>query len=176
MTQPRLSLVANYLGFQVCWAACVLGGDAWALPIVGVFLAAHIWVHGKAEWRLIALVTFVGIIMDGTLSSLGVITFNNRSPAFWAANGGVIPFWMIGLWAAFASTLRHSLRAVVHHRIGAPLLGFMGGPLSYLAGERLDALALTDIALPVLGVCWGVLMWVVHVMQTKARRVKESLC
>lgn len=167
MTRPRLSIIANYFGFQVCWAACVLGGDAWALPIVSLFLATHIWMNGKNEARLIAAVTLVGMIMDGVLSSLGLITFNNRSPAFWAASGGLIPFWMIGLWATFASTLRHSLSAVVHHRLSAPLLGFIGGPLSYLAGERLGALTLTDVALPVLGVCWGVLMWVVHVMHTK---------
>jgi apolipoprotein D and lipocalin family protein len=67
---------------------------------------------------------------------------------------------MLSLWAAFATTLNHSLRWVVHRPMVATLLGAIGGPLAYLAGAKLGALQLASLqtALPLIGVAWGIAM------------------
>ncbi len=65
---------------------------------------------------------------------------------------------MLSLWAAFATTLNHSLRWVMHRPLVATLLGAIGGPLAYLAGAKLGALHLPSLqtALPLIGVAWGI--------------------
>ena len=54
--------------------------------------------------------------------------------------GSVTPLWMVALWAAFATTLNVSLRALRPHYLLAAVLAAMGAPLAYYAGARLGAL------------------------------------
>ena len=51
------------------------------------------------------------------------------------------------MWAQFATTFRFSLRSVVTRPVLAVLFGAAGGPIAFLAGERLGAVTL----LPPLG-------------------------
>ncbi len=52
------------------------------------------------------------------------------------------PPWLLAMWAQFATTFRFSLRPVITRPIRAALLGAAGGPLAFLAGERLGAVTL----------------------------------
>jgi Protein of unknown function (DUF2878) len=51
------------------------------------------------------------------------------------------------MWAQFATTFRFSLRSVITRPVTAMLFGAAGGPIAFLAGERLGAVTL----LPPLG-------------------------
>ena len=53
--------------------------------------------------------------------------------------GIVIPFWLMLLWALLAITLNHCLAWTAKPWWRAVLLGAIGGPLSYYAGQRLGA-------------------------------------
>ena len=46
------------------------------------------------------------------------------------------------VWAQFATTFRFSLRSVIMRPVPAVLFGAAGGPLAFLAGERLGAVTL----------------------------------
>jgi len=147
-------VLANFLGFQAAWLACI-GGAGRGYPALGPFAVA-LWlsVHvarldgrgrgagGRAverscEMRLLASAAILGCVLDGALALGGVI-------AFPAHAGPAVPTtpWMVALWAAFAATLRHSLDwARRRYALGA-VAGALFGPLAYAAGEALGAITL----------------------------------
>ena len=152
--------VANFLGFQATWFACV-GGAGYGVPVLGLVAAAlllslHLATLGGdrrgadgrtgdrgIEFRLPAAAAITGYVFDGALALGGVIAFPEHA-------GPAVPTtpWMVALWAAFAATLRHSLDwARRRYALGA-VAGAVFGPLAYVAGEALGAIAL---AAPPLG-------------------------
>ncbi len=153
--------VYNILAYQAAWFACVLGA-AYGLPWIGAaacfaVVAAHLALTQQrvVELKLIGAAILVGLLVDTALL---------RSGSLWFVSGtwprGVAPYWMLSLWAAFATTLNHSLRWVVRRPWVATLLGAICGPLAYLAGAKLGALhmAAPQTALPMIGVAWGLAM------------------
>jgi hypothetical protein len=64
------------------------------------------------------------------------------------------------LWVAFATTFNVSLRWFKQHLLLAALFGAIGGPLAFLAGERLGGVEFTSYpaALTALAIGWGLLM------------------
>jgi len=63
---------------------------------------------------------------------------------------GLPPAWLLVLWAQFATTFRFSLARVMTRPWAAALFGAAGGPLAFLAGERLGAVTLSLPMVPVL--------------------------
>jgi hypothetical protein len=119
--------------FQLGWFACVLGGNSlWLLLAGGALLAHLLWVsRSLAQVRLIAVVCVLGSTVDSLLLNAGVFAF--KQP------GVLIPFWLVLLWALLAITLNHCLAWTAKPLWRAILLGAIGGPLSYYAGQRLGA-------------------------------------
>jgi apolipoprotein D and lipocalin family protein len=153
--------VYNIVAYQVAWFACVLGA-AYGMPWIGAavsfaVVAAHLALTRQraTELKLIGAAIVIGLLVDTALM---------RSGHLWFVSGtwpeGVAPYWMLSLWAAFATTLNHSLRWVVRRPWISTLLGAIGGPLAYLAGAKLGALhiAAPETALPMIGVAWGLAM------------------
>jgi Protein of unknown function (DUF2878) len=50
--------------------------------------------------------------------------------------------WLLVMWGQFATTFRFSLRGVMRRPLFAGLFGATGGPIAFLAGERLGAVIL----------------------------------
>jgi len=151
----------NMVAYQVAWFACVLSA-AFGMPWIGaasalVVVAAHLTLIDRraAELKLIGAAVIVGLVVDTALLRSGELRFVSSA---WPE--GFAPYWMLSLWAAFATTLNHSLRWVMRRPWVATLLGVIGGPLAYLAGAKLDALHLASLqtALPLIGVGWGIAM------------------
>ncbi|UXL37868.1 MULTISPECIES: DUF2878 domain-containing protein [Pseudomonas] len=119
--------------FQLGWFACVLGGNSlWLLLAGGALLAHLLWIsRSLAQVRLIAVVCVLGSTVDGLLLNAGVFAFKQA--------GVLIPFWLVLLWALLAITLNHCLAWTAKPLWRAILLGAIGGPLSYYAGQRLGA-------------------------------------
>lgn len=154
-------VLRNVVAFQTGWFACVLGG-AHAMPWIGPLLAAFIvalHLRGAANWQkelqLIAILGLCGSLFDQFLLSLGWIQYPASGWPVW-----LLPFWMTCLWMLFATTLNVSLRWLHGHHFIALLFGLLGGPLAYLAGQKLGAMQLLEPAkvLLVLGVFWGLMM------------------
>ncbi|ASP38667.1 hypothetical protein CHH28_08235 [Bacterioplanes sanyensis] len=147
---PRLKMVGNIVVFQLCWLACVLGGNLWALLALVGLLAWHYWLLKPGEWQLLALFSAIGIGVDTIFMHLGWLQFDG--------DGLLVPVWLMVLWLAFASTLRHSLAWLMQRTHWAVLLGFLGAPWSYFAGMKLGAVDITLTGFVALALFWALLM------------------
>ena len=119
--------------FQLGWFACVLGGNSLWLLLAGAALLAHLLVISRSmsDVRLVLVVCLVGSTVDSLLLNAGVFVF--KQP------GILSPLWLVVLWALLAITLNHCLAWTAKPWWRAVLLGALGGPLSYYAGQRLGA-------------------------------------
>jgi hypothetical protein len=156
----RMTQVANVALFQAGWFACVLGASH-GLPWIGAIAAALIvgWhtlraAHPARELALVGIAVALGTLFDTVLLQSRVVHF-----AVGALVDGVAPYWMVALWALFATTLNVSLRRLRTHPVLGALLGGIGGPLAYYAGARLGALefAAAGAALASIAIGWAVL-------------------
>lgn len=165
-------LIANFLGFQASWIACV-GGAAVSQPAIGP-LVAVLWLslhvaslkagrrdanetlaERAVELRLLMASGAVGYLLDSLLAVGGALAFPDHAGPAWPTTP-----WMIALWVGFAGTLRHSMNwARRRYAIGA-VAGAVFGPLAYRAGEALGAIALAAAPLGLLAVAveWAVAM------------------
>jgi len=156
---PGQSLL-NFILFQLGWFACVLGA-ATRQPLLGfgsafLIIGWHLWraPHPAREGTLLLLAMLIGAIWDSLLVWLGLLQY----PAGMLLPG-TAPYWIVAMWALFASTLNLSLRWLKRYRLLPILLGASAGPLAYFAGSRLGALSFTQPvpALIVLALGWAVL-------------------
>jgi hypothetical protein len=161
MTQALVSFVA----FQLCWFACV-GGAARGVPWVGplavaAYVATHLYVTPAGRERtgqgwLLALAGGAGYAADSVLVLSGVLTFPPHAVLGWPST-----IWMVALWVLQAATLRGMMPWIRGRFTLAAVVGAIGGPLAYLAGERMGAAALGPThaaALTVIAVEWALAM------------------
>jgi hypothetical protein len=156
-----MKTVINFISFQVGWFACVLGaandmpwiGPAVCFPI----LSLHLFMSGRpaAELRLILAAPVIGLVLDSLLVATGWLVYPNGMLI-----QGIAPYWILLMWALFATTLNVSMRWLHGKYVLAALLGAIGGPLSYLAGARLGGLVFseTTLALIALALGWAIAM------------------
>ena len=160
-----MNMAINFVAFQLGWFACVLGaanGWPWAGPvlvfgIVGLHLArARRW---QAELRLILAAAALGLVVDSLLLATGWLRYPS---GLWIAGPylTLAPYWIVAMWALFATTLNLSLCWLRGRPLLALVLGAVGGPLSYLAGEKLGGIELIEPypALAALAVAWAIAM------------------
>jgi len=113
---------------------------------------------------------FIGIFVDLVLTLTGVFQFSSNSP--------LLPFWLVILWIAFATTLTQSLSFLGKNVFAACLFGAIGFPLNYSVGERLGAVAFGEsylITLILLCLLWAILLPVMsHVSKVREVVICES--
>jgi hypothetical protein len=156
-----MKLLVNVVAFQVGWFATVLGaanGIPWLGPLAALAVAGlHLRASQRpaVEARLLVAAMGLGVVADSALLATGWIAYPNGE---WLP--GLAPFWIVTMWALFATTLNVSMRWLRGRTLLAALFGAVGGPLSYLAGARLGAMTFIDTtaALVALAAGWGVLM------------------
>jgi len=129
----------NLLGYQLTWFVTVTGvrhEKAWAgLVAAGLFCVSQlVW----SRWRsldllLIVTALFLGTVLDGALALTGLVQYLDSSPASQVFSP---PLWILGLWAAFATTITRSLGWLRRRPWSAGVLGAVGGPLAYLGAAR----------------------------------------
>ncbi|HSR69609.1 MAG TPA: DUF2878 domain-containing protein [Acidobacteriota bacterium] len=170
-----MGTIANFIGFQAGWFACVLGaayGYLWLGPLAVAGLAVFN-LKGlppacrKRELRLLASVSLLGLVLDSLLALSGVFTFLDRQFPPWLSRP-----WMVALWANFALTLRASMQWLQERYVLGGLLGMVSGPLAYWAGARLGAVELHGVySLLMLAAAWSAtvpfLLWLSAVPQSR---------
>jgi hypothetical protein len=156
-----MQLVVNVVIYQVCWLACIIGA-AQGMPMVGVGLVAiaaayHLYNAGEAlpEFNLLIIAAVIGALWDSLPVAMGWLVYPSGTLL-----DGAAPYWIVALWVAFATTFNVSLRWFKQHLLLAALFGAIGGPLAFLAGERLGGVEFTSYpaALTALAIGWGLLM------------------
>jgi hypothetical protein len=156
----RPALLANIALFQAGWFACVMAGahgQAWAasIALAGV-LAWHLFrAHQPLrELALAAFVALIGAAYESLLAQTGWMR-----PTSGVLIPGTAAYWLICLWALFATTLNVSLRWLRTRLLFAAAFGGFGGPLAYYAGSRLGALEFgaPELALAGIAIGWAAL-------------------
>lgn len=153
--------VVNFVAFQAGWFSCVLGA-ANGVPLIGLAVAAgavllhlHLARDGAAELRLLLIAVLIGLVFDSVLASLGWVRYPSG-----VLVPGLAPYWILAMWAIFATTLNVSMSWLRGRLALAVLMGGIFGPLSYQAGARLGGLVFAQetSAMVALGLGWALIM------------------
>ena len=156
-----MPILINFIGLQLTWFACVVGGaksNIWLCLLVGLpFIAWHLYQSKPIlkEFKLIVITLIIGVIFDQTVLLLNLVQY---PPHGWP--DAILPLWMFMLWAIFATALNVSLRWMRGRLMIASLFGLIGAPLSYLAGVKLGAMLhpATPAFYVVISVGWALIM------------------
>lgn len=150
--------IINFILFQLGWLACVISA-AKGFPLLGVLIAFfivlfHIWRAALplAEFKLISVALLIGAVWDSVLVWQGLLIYQSGMFLPYVA-----PYWIITMWALFATTLNVSLRWLKGRVLYAVVFGAVGGPLAYYAGQQLGAVEFSETvyALSALLVGWA---------------------
>ena len=156
-----MNYVLNFVAFQIGWLSSVYGGAQqmpWLGPIaVALALALHFKI---ARWPLTELLlilscALIGCFFDSALVAFGWVQYPSGVFSEYAA-----PYWIITMWMLFATTLNVSMRWLRNRPWLAAFFGMIGGPVTYLAGQKLGGIVLVDqfAALVALGIGWAIMM------------------
>ena len=133
-------IVINIILFQIGWFACVLSA-ANNHPLVGASISLFIIVSHvllsreyKQEIRIIVIAMVIGLFLDSFIISAGLITYTSGM-----LNDFIAPYWIVLMWALFATTLNYSLSWMRNKLLVSVVLGAIAGPLAYYAGMKLGA-------------------------------------
>jgi hypothetical protein len=154
-------LIINFAAFQIAWLSSVLGG-AQQMPWLGpLAVTGALIIHFKAarrpleEFMLVVICALMGAVFDSVLVASGWVQYSSG-----LFSSVMAPYWIITMWMLFATTLNVSMRWMRGKPGLAAFFGFLGGPTTYLAGEKLGGIELSSplAALIALGVGWAVMM------------------
>jgi len=149
----------NLILFQIGWFACVVG-SAYSLPWQGTLAAILIVIfhivksrYPLLEFSLILCAILIGAAWDSLLVWMQLLTYTS---GMWSPV--LAPYWILALWALFATTLNVSLRWMKDRWLIATIAGAIAGPLAYYGGFKLGAVNFIDMenALLLLGIGWAV--------------------
>jgi len=148
----------NFILFQIGWFACVVG-SAYSFPWQGTVVAIMIVVfhifksrNPFLEFSLVFCAILIGAAWDSLLVWMQLLTYTS---GMWSPV--IAPYWIIALWALFATTLNVSLRWMKGRWLIAAIAGAIAGPLAYYGGFKLGAVNFIDMdyALLLLGIGWA---------------------
>ena len=94
-------VIRNLGVFQALWFLVVIGGDAFAVFAFGWALYHWVSYSDTRERLLLPIYAAIGLIFDGALTAVGVLTFSS--------NTTLLPIWLIALRSIFPTTLNHGL-------------------------------------------------------------------
>lgn len=172
-------MIANVLGYQAVWFACVGGaasGRVWpGVAAALAFAIATLALGGRRadDLRTLAFVLPLGFVVDSSLVASGWISYSPSGPA-----ASLAPAWIAAIWLAFAFTLNHSLAFLRPHRALSAVLGLAGGPLAYWGASR--AFGVIEFAQPalttllVVGLCWAALLPLLFALDRPTRLVEAQ--
>ncbi len=159
------NVIINFVFFQIAWFACVLGA-AREMPWLGVIVTVVIvaWhlqqaKSAKPEIILLCIALIIGAAFDQTMLSSDLISYQAHG---W--QDGLVPAWILALWAGFVTALNVSLRWMKNMKSQAKwlvmvLFGAIGGPLAYMGAAKLGAVTLNSLPASaiVLSVGWAII-------------------
>ncbi len=174
----------NFIAFQIGWLGCVFSA-AQGLPLLALIIASgvvalHVSTSPTAshELKVIGAAVLIGASIDSLLLIPGWLRYSTGQPF-----ASLAPYWIVALWAMFATTLNASLIWLQRSRLLAAICGASSAPLAYWAGARIGAIELVEPlpALLAIATAWAfVLPILTHIARasgspaTKADRISGS--
>jgi len=157
-----MSKLQNAILFQITWFACVFGSaNDLVWPGLLCCLVFTIWQlspkrRHQNDFKLVIFACIIGLLVDTAWIQFGFFHYEQHWP-----HSDIAPIWIIALWVAFALSINHSLAWLNAHPILPALMGLMGAPLSYWAGQRIGAIGFTErplLALICLALTWAAVL------------------
>lgn len=155
-------MLKNFVLFQVGWFCCVIGGASseyyWlGVVAVSIIIAIHLVKANNMQDEIVLIIAtmMLGTAWDSALTVAGLFYFSNGVVAT-----GLVPLWMMAMWALFATTLNVSMKWMKNRYLLAMLFGAVGGPIAYYAGNRIGAVEFNDASTTLLAVAigWSLIM------------------
>lgn len=104
--------------------------------------------------KMMGLISVAGLCLDSILHAFGYFEYPTESWFPWP----VVPLWYFPLWMGFACSMI-DMAELFRGRVWlAGALGTVGGPLSFIAGEKLGAITIHG-PIWVLSLIWIVVMY-----------------
>ena len=160
-----MHVIANVGLFKIGWLSCVYGAAS-GYAIEGCLLALLIVAisvkqanNRQSELLTVALITLVGLIWESIVASQHLMIYATHSNQ--QLNGlALAPYWLIVMWALFATTINQSMTWLKDRLIVDTIMGGIFGPLAFVAGEKLGAVVFVNesAAMLLLAVGWALLM------------------
>ncbi|MEN8722068.1 MAG: DUF2878 domain-containing protein [Alphaproteobacteria bacterium] len=156
----KLPMVADFVGFQILWWACIYGGANHLLyPAIGAFLlyvAAHLFFISKVppRWQGLVVLAIAGFVVDTLLTQAGILVYARSG----AEPSLLPPVWIIILWVGLGFSAQGSLSWLMGRPVIAFALFGLAGALSYRAGIAFEAAAMPidpAIGYPLIALCFG---------------------
>lgn len=171
-------MLQNFILFQLGWFCCVIGGASseyyWiGVVAVMVIIAIHLVRANNIQDEIVLIMAtmLLGTAWDSGLTMAGLFSFSNG-----VVLTGLVPVWMIAMWALFATTLNVSLSWMKNRYLLAMAFGALGGPIAYYAGNRLGAVEFssTSTALIAVGIGWSIIMPLLMALATHFNGYRQT--
>lgn len=168
------AILINISLFQAGWFAAVFSAAA-SVPLLGtlaiaVAVATHLARSERrnGEIRLLVAAGVIGLAWESLLVATGLVQYGEAS-----AIPGTAPYWIVAMWLLFATTLNVGMRWLRKSMIVTAMVGAIGGPLSFFAGQKAGAVSFPDpiLSLAVIGVGWAIFL---PLLTLYAWRVEEQ--
>lgn len=143
--------IINFVLFQAGWFACVLYPGLAAVGFVILLIGFHLAFISQArmaELQFIGAGTVLGGLLDGLWFNTGVL--DNGVSDF-----QLTPVWILGLWAAFTTTLSHSLSWISSRPWLPYVCAPVAGPFAYWSASKLGAVQMPDLTLSLAALALG---------------------
>lgn len=168
------AVLLNLTFFKAGWLAAVFSAAA-SVPFLGTLaIAVAVGTHlalsrsREGEVRLLALAAAIGFGWESILVATGLVQYGAASIL-----PGTAPYWIVAMWLLFATTLNVGMRWLRKNLYVTAIFGAIGGPMSFLAGEKAGAVSFPDpfVSLAVIGLGWAVFL---PLLVRYASRVEEQ--
>lgn len=154
-------VLINFVAFQIAWFSSVIGAARlmpWLGPVAFlIVLAIHLRRARRPQFELGLVVAcgLIGVIFDSLLVAFGWVTY--PSGLF---SDLMAPYWIVTMWMLFGTTLNVSMGWMKGRPLLAAVFGAIGGPASYLAGQKLGGIQFLEFypAMIALAIGWGLFM------------------
>lgn len=160
----NLSLV-NSLCYTLGWFWCVLcgiHGQSFLAVVGALFLISFQLYCVKVKEISLYIQDLLLVFFSVPLGVLLEIFFIQTKLIHYSSTTGILPpIWIVFLYPLFSLQINHSLKIIKKNKLGAFLFGFVGAPLSYVAGHSLGGVTFPHPLLPtwiIIGICWGLFL------------------
>lgn len=156
------SIALNVTLFKLGWLSVVFSAAA-GLPEIGVAAVALVTlIHLQRASRkgdelvVLAAAGLIGLAWETFLVQVGALSYSQTG-----AGEALAPYWIVSMWVLFATTLNVSMNWLRKNLVVAAVAGAIGGPLSFLAGEKIGAVTVHDAGVWLIALGWAVLLPIV---------------
>ena len=105
-------------------------------------------------------------LIDTFIAYSGIISYNG----LYSEKLFLAPLWITAMWCGFCATVNHSLSWLKERWFFCFMLGAFFGPLSYIAGEKFNAISFYSSFLIInvtLAIIWGISIILVFFINKK---------